>query len=134
MKGDKCRMHLWPLKENQHHRHQGCKILIMMRGLVISIQYEKEDLVQAEKEETDHTKEGETVQQAKNFRRPRDDTSFVPYKRREFRNYRQVPCTDKEFYAIIEQWITDTIVKPLKARPDLLDEDKKNPQYYRYHQ
>ena len=39
----------------------------MMRGLVLSIQYEEEDLVQAEKEETDHTKEGETVQQPKIF-------------------------------------------------------------------
>ena len=45
-----------------------------------------------------------------------------------------MPCIDEEFYTILDQWIADGIVKPLEARPDLTDEDKKNPQYCRYNQ
>ena len=45
-----------------------------------------------------------------------------------------MPYTDEEFYTILDQWIADGIVKPLEARPDLTDEDKKNAQYCRYHQ
>ena len=77
---------------------------------------------------------GRTGTAAGNFQRTRDGASFVPYQRGEFQNYPPVPCTDEEFYTILDQWIADGIVKPLEARPDLTDEDKKNPQYCRYHQ
>ena len=83
-------------------------------------------MVRAEMGETDLTKREELVQPLKIFR-ARNGTSFVPYQRGEFRNYPPVPCTDEEFYTILDQWITDGIIKTLEARPDLTDEDKKNP-------
>ena len=70
---------------------------------------------------------GRTGTAVGNFQRTRDGASFVPYQRGEFQNYPPVPCTDEEFYTILDQWIADGIVKPLEARPDLTDEDKKNP-------
>ena len=77
-------------------------ILIRLRGLVLSIHHEEENLVQTEKGETRSYQEGRTGTAAKNVQRTRDGTSFVLYQKGEFRNYPPMPYTSEEFYTILD--------------------------------